>query len=95
MRFRGEIIHCETCGREISEEDDCGWEDNPLCPECSAIAYSEYINTPCGICGKKMKEDLSEPWVNCNEEYAHGKCAEKLSEKKIEEDEWIRCTDLY
>jgi len=87
MRFKGETVHCESCNREIAEEDDMGWEDNPLCSGCSARAYQAFINTPCKICGKKMGKE-SNPFYDENQDWAHGNCVDKLSDEELEEQCW-------
>jgi len=93
MRFKGETIICMSCGRKISEEDDCGYEDNPLCSGCSAREYKAYLKIPCALCGKPLGEN-ADPWHNDYDEYAHGKCAEKLTDKEIEEKEWYNMADV-
>lgn len=89
MRFEGELdtVECESCGRTVSTEDDEGWEDNHLCPGCRSRLYKEFLITPCTICGKPMGKN-SDPWYNPDEEYAHGRCIESLSDSQLEEGEW-------
>jgi len=93
MRFKGETVTCEGCGREISEEDDQGYEDTPLCSGCSAREYQIYLKIPCALCGKPMGEN-ADPWCNIDEEYAHDKCIKKLTDEQVEEAEWYNLADV-
>jgi len=86
VRFEGDTLICEDCGREIAWDDDYGDEDTPLCSGCSARAYQVFIATPCEFCKKPIGDDLDE--IVCNEDmYAHKKCVEKEDPDALE-DEW-------
>lgn len=88
MRFIGDTFICDECGHECSENDDSGNEDERICQICASGRYNEYLKTLCALCGKPMGDDNSDPYWNPNEEYAHGKCVEKLSDKEQMDQEW-------
>lgn len=88
MRFKGETITCDICGAEISENNNVGFEDTILCRGCSAVEYKNFLESPCIICGKPMKEDTSDTWYNSDSDYAHGKCIKTLTDQQIEDDGW-------
>ena len=91
MRFESETVTCESCGAEINEDDDAGYEDCNLCRACATRQYKEWQETPCKLCGKKMKDiEGAHFWNDC-EEYAHEQCVSKLSDKELEEQQW--CND--
>lgn len=87
MKFENSTFICDECEREYNEDDDAGNEDQHLCPVCASELYNTFIKSPCLICGKPMGKN-SDAWYNSNDQYAHGKCIEKLSDNEIEDGEW-------
>jgi hypothetical protein len=88
VKFKGETLFCSECGREISEEDDCGYEDTPLCSGCSSRLYKAFIGTKCFFCKEPLGED-GDPWHNPNtDEYAHDNCIRAEDQDEIEDEEW-------
>lgn len=93
MNIEGFTVFCDDCNEEFSEFDDEGvFEDETVCPVCVAKRYNNWMNSPCKICGKPLRENLTNIWRNADDDYAHEKCIKKLSEEQIEEGEW---TDEY
>ena len=94
MKFNGETVTCEACGIEFNKDDDCRHPDadEPLCPVCASKEYNSWLNSPCKLCRKPMRNEPDGSFYNCDSDSAHKSCVKKLSDKQIEDQEW---TDEY
>jgi len=90
MKFKGETVICDSCGVEINEDDDYAHPDSDehRCRACASRQYNNWLNEPCKLCGKPMKNETDGFYYNYNSESAHKSCAEKLSSEKLDEEEW-------
>ena len=90
MIFEGdeENFICGDCLEEYPD-DYLSWaEDEQICSGCMHQRYLEWKEELCALCDKPMKLEEKGCFHNCDDEYAHKSCVEKLSTKEIDEQEW-------
>lgn len=86
MRFEGETVDCNDCGRTIAEQDDEAHPDSDehLCQACGGKRFREFTEEPCALCKKpRGKENLY-----CDEdaeEWVHGDCVKALQSEQDKE----------
>ena len=84
MRFEGDIIICEGCGRVVSELDILGTNDYPLCTACNEKESQRYRNTICCFCGERIGNKHAFYNINDYEKLAHAECVNITVEREQE-----------